>query len=286
MNVFFWGGLSRYQQLMVMAAIFFAGANVFAKGLTTFSFLQIVFARALVGWGMTFFELRRHRVAVSGHRRGLLVLRGVIGTCGLSLFFFTLHQMPLATATMIQYLSPLFTVVIAALFFREKTHWIQWASLVVCLAGVFLIQGVDTRVTWWAASAGVVAALCSGLSYNLVRKTRETEHPLVVIFYFHTIALLVTGPLSFSTWVMPEGWQWLSLIAVGVLTQFAQVFLTLSYQGGRAGDVSSFIYAGVFVALACGYFIFDESYTIASLLGLGVILLGLMIGSMKTAQKS
>ena len=48
-----------------------------------------------------------------GHNRRWLLVRGLAGMVALSLFFHTIRHIPLASATVIQYLSPIFTVLLA-----------------------------------------------------------------------------------------------------------------------------------------------------------------------------
>lgn len=80
---------------------------------------EIVFARALVSLVLSWLLLRRGGGSLLGRRRWLLLLRGLFGFAGLHCVFFAVSRLPLAEATVLQYLHPVFTAVLAALVLRE-----------------------------------------------------------------------------------------------------------------------------------------------------------------------
>ena len=71
-----------------------------------------------------------------------LVVRGLAGTVGLSGFFHTVRHIPLASATVIQYFSPVFTVVLALLFMGERVQKKQWLLLGGALVGIVMVKGL------------------------------------------------------------------------------------------------------------------------------------------------
>ena len=114
----------------------------------------------------------------------MLLLRGLFGTSALYLFFTTLQNIPLAPAMTIQYLSPIFTSVIAIFVLKERVKAPQWIFYAIAFSGVLLIERFDDRVSIFYATLGIVSALFSGVAYNLVRRLREKEHPLTVVLHF------------------------------------------------------------------------------------------------------
>ena len=66
------------------------------------------------------------KIYVFGNNKGLLVVRGVVGSIGLITFFYTLQNIPLASAVTIQYLSPIFTTILGIFLVKEKVKPIQF----------------------------------------------------------------------------------------------------------------------------------------------------------------
>src|SRR5690606_18357994 len=118
-------------------------------------------------------------------------------------FFYSVQRMPLASAVTLQYLSPVFTVIIAGFAFREKASIGQWLFMLVSFVGVFLIQGFDERVSPLMAAICIFSALCSSVAYNIIRKIGNREHPLVIVFYFPLVTSVLIGPLAIAEWKTP-----------------------------------------------------------------------------------
>jgi len=212
-----------------------------------------------------------------GNNRRLLMGRGFVGMLALVTFFHTLQMMPLAGAVTLQYLSPIFTVMLGVFFLKEKVHPLQWLCFAVAFAGVAIIRGFDPRLEWGHFALGILSALFSGLAYNVVRKLKDTDHPLVVVFYFPLVSLPFAIIYCYFTWVMPQGWDWLWLLLIGAFTQIAQVNLTHALQNEKLAAISGLNYLGILYALFIGYVFFGETYNWIVLLGIFLVLTGVLL---------
>jgi len=271
---------------MVVATLLFTTMGVLVKHLRHIPAHEVVFFRAAVTLVLSWLVLRRAGVSPWGNNRPLLLARGAVGTAALLIYFFTLQRMPLATAVTVQYLSPLFTLLFAGLFLGEPTAPRQWAFFGLCFAGVAAIKGFDPRVALPDLALGVLAAALSGVAYNLVRRLKNSDLPLVVVFYFPLVTFPVIGPYTVTHWVMPRGMDWLWLLAVGLLTQAAQVSLTKAYHLERADRVSHFSYLGTLWALLLGYLVFGETVPPLALAGIVLVVVGVVLASRERAEVS
>ncbi len=264
-------------QYMVLATFIFGVMNVFVKMLPGIPAAEIVFFRSMVSLIITYVLLRRQNVSVWGKRKGWLLLRGLAGAIALVLYFYTLQVIPLATATTIWFMVPIFASIIGIFLNKESVSFWQWVFYVIAFAGVVMVEGFDPRVTPELMLIGIAAALFAGFAYNFIRKINTTEHPLVIIFYFPLVTLPLTGAWSAFHWVMPAGMEWLLLLMVGILTQIAQFFLTKSYQLEEVSKVSSLTYLGLIYALIFGWVFFEENFNAQTYLGMGVVLIGVIL---------
>ncbi len=235
-------------------------------------FSQVVFFRALISLVLCTWGIRQKGISFLGNNRRLLIGRGVAGTIALSLFFYVLQTLPLATAVTLQYLSPIFTVFWAHFLFREKASLAQWLFFCGGFLGVYLIQGYDPRVDMTTALIGVVSAMASGLAYTFVRRLKSTDDELVIIFYFPMITLPVMFPLMAKHWIPPNLWEAGLLLAIGIATQGGQIFLTRAYGLRKAADIGLVNYMGVLYAVAMGWFLFGEPLGLIASLGILLIL--------------
>ena len=261
---------------MFFSTFSFAMANVFVKQLSNMPVMEIVFFRSLVAGMFCYIGIRRARIHWAGNNKPFLIFRGIAGTVALVFFFITLQQLPLASATTIQYLSPIFTAIIAVFFLRESVKYLQWFFYAFAFSGVLLIKNFDPRISLGYLILGIIAAFGSGVAYNLVRKLRETERSLVIILYFQIVGLIVSVPAIFFVWKTPIGMEWLYLLLVGVFSQLGQVFLTNAFHKEKAANVAIIVYSGLIYAISIGWFFYGESQTLFTFLGMGLVVAGVI----------
>jgi len=262
---------------MLQASFFFAVMNVMVKYVSNIPAVEIVFFRSIVSLVLSYGFLKKQNVSVWGHNKPILILRGLAGSIALCSFFITIQNIPLASAITIHYLSPIFTAIIGIYFVKERVHKWQWLFFAIAFCGILIIQGFDARVSIGYTILGVIAALLSGVAYNCIRKLKDSEHPLVIIFYFPLVTLPLSSIYLLFDWVAPVGWDWMWLLLIGLSTQFAQYFMTKSYQSEDLSKVASLNYIGIIYALGFGYIFFDESYDWLVYVGMGVVLTGVIL---------
>ncbi|HET7513055.1 MAG TPA: DMT family transporter [Chthoniobacterales bacterium] len=262
---------------MLLATFAFAVMNVFVKQLDRIPAMEIVFFRCLISGMICGVEVARRNLDWKGNNHTLLVARGAFGTLALYTFFLTLQRMPLATAVTIQYLSPIFTALIGVFILHEHVRSRQWLFYGLAFAGVFVIKGFDSRVSTAYLLIGIASAICSGMAYNLVRRLREREEPIVVVLHFQLVGIAAGLGFILLQWETPLPWEWFCLLMCGVLTQIGQICLTKSLQAERVARVAVLNYIGLIYALIFGIAIFGEHYTLQTVLGILLVVAGVLL---------
>lgn len=277
--------MSLGSRFLLFSVSCFAIVSLAVKSLHHLPFEQVVFWRAFICLFLNFSYLKWHKIPVLGKNRKLLLLRGMAGTAALTCFFYSLHELPLATAVTIQYLSPILTILFSGLFFGEQVTPRHWLCSILGFLGVYIIQGFDTRVSLFAAGIGVLGAIFSAFAYNTVRSLRHSDHEWVVMFYFSITGSVLVFPFAAHSWVSPTGWDWPKILVVGVLTQVAQLYLTKGYQAEAASKVASINYIGVIYAVAFGVLFFGETLPLPTLAGIAMIVSSVALSSLKIERR-
>lgn len=262
---------------MLLATLLFTCMNVLVKLVPHIPAVEIIFFRSVISLVMSYVALASQKVPVLGKNKKLLLLRGATGALALVCYFITLQNIPLASAVTLQYLSPVFTAVLGIFLVKEKVKPMQFLFFGLAFAGVLLVKGFDPRVDTLYLLLGVGAGFFAGLAYNIIRKLNTTEHPLVIVFYFPLVTIPLTLWYVITNWVQPAGLEWVFLILIGILTQFAQYFMTKAYQLEELGKVASLNYIGIIYALGFGYLIFDETFHPITYLGMMLVLGGVIL---------
>lgn len=269
--------LSRGVLYMLLATFIFAVMNVLVKYVDNIPAIEIILFRSIVSFIMSGFTLGLKKINPLGKNRKVLFLRGLAGALALMMFFTTLQEIPLASAVTIMFLGPIFTAILGVWIVKEKVFPWQWVFFTISFIGIVMIKGFDPRVSPFMALLGLGAAFFSGVAYNMIRKLKTSEHPLVIIFYFPLVTLPIVGIYSAFNWVQPQGIEWFLLIAIGVLTQFAQYFMTRSYQSEDLSKVANINFVGVLYALGFGYVLFGETFNLLTYLGMTCVMLGVIL---------
>jgi len=271
---------------MFLSTFAFFLANVFVKKVSYIPAMEIVFFRCIVAGAFCIYGLRRAGGSLIGTNHTMLFLRGTFGTIALFFFFLTLQEMPLASAQTIQYLSPIFTAVIAIFILKEGVLPAQWLFYAIAFAGVILIERFDNRISPFYLAIGILSAFCSGVAYNLVRSLRGREHPLTIVLHFQIVGAFVGFISLFFEWITPSGLDWLYLFLIGVFSQLGQVFLTSALQKERIAGVAIINYSGLIYALSIGWFVFGEPQGIVSVVGMGLVVLGVVLSLLYGRRQS
>ena len=279
--------MNKGAQQMIISSFAFSLMHLCVKAMPHIPVFELVFFRSLGSLLITVLYLNKKRTPIFGNNKKVLFARGLFGTIGLCLFFITLQNIPLAGAVTIQYLSPFFTALFAVVILRERVKKKQWLFFSLAFIGVCLLKGFDVsgQISYYFVLVGVVSACFSGLAYNCIRHLRTTESTLVVVFYFPLVATPIMGVLSFFNWVKPEGIDWVYIIALGIATQVAQVFMTKGIQSDSAGNIMTYKYVGVVFAFIYGYFIFKETYSFLSVFGIFLLLSGVILNAVFKNQQ-
>jgi drug/metabolite transporter (DMT)-like permease len=258
--------------------------NVTVKYLENVNAFQIVFFRSLSSLVFTFSFLLKNRIPILGNQKKLLVLRGFVGVTSMTFFFMSIKYLPVATAVSLRYIAPIFAALFAVLFLKEKIKPLQWLFFFMSFFGVLIIKGFDENINTYGLMLVLIAAIFSGLVYNIISKIGTKDHPVVVVNYFMIIATIVGGLLSLSNWKTPEGPEWILLMSLGVFGYFGQLYMTKAFQTAKTNQVAPLKYLEVIFTLMFGLLWFDEIYTIWSLLGIALIIGGLILNVIYKAK--
>lgn len=262
---------------MFLSTLAFSLANIIVKQIAHIPPMEVVFFRCLFASIFCFIGLYRAGADWKGSHRGLLLARGLFGTTALYFFFTTLQNIPLASAMTIQYLSPIFTSVIAIVLLSEKVRPFQWLFYAMAFFGVLLIEQFDARISPFYLALGIMSAFCSGVAYNLVRRMREQEHPLTVVLHFQLVGVVAGFISLFFSWTSPNGWDWFWLFLIGIFSQLGQIFLTNALQRERAAGVAIINYSGLIYAIAFGTLFFGEQIVPLTIVGMALVVGGVLL---------
>lgn len=266
---------------MLLSALGFALMSACVKYVANHGIpvLEIVAARALVSLLLSYADVKRAGLSLWGHNKKLLFLRGLVGTVALMCVYYSVSTLPLAEATILQYMHPVFTAILALLFLKERVQFSTMLCIVLCLLGLWCIvqpsmQTAGAALPPFSIAMALLGALGSSIAYVIVRKLSQTEHSSVIIFYFPLVALPASILLLGKDFVAIDWQLCFFLILVGVFTQVGQLGLTKAMQSQTASKATAYAYVQIVFSTILGVLIFNEIPTIWTYSGATLIVLG------------
>ncbi|CAH1541688.1 DMT family transporter [Vibrio harveyi] len=272
-------------RFMVLSAFGFAlmSATVKHVSLHGIPVFEIVAARALVSLVISYLDVKRKGISVWGNNKPLLFARGAVGTMALMCVYYSVTTLPLAEATIFQYIHPVFTALLAVFFLKERIQFSTFICIALCLLGVYVMVRPETApdaehaLPMFSVMIAILGAFGSSIAYVIVRKLSQTEDSSVIIFYFPLVALPASILLIGDQFVMPDLYLTMMLVLVGVFTQIGQLGLTKAMQTQEAGKASAYSYVQIIFSVVLGIFFFGELPAAWTYLGGALIVTGALI---------
>ena len=259
--------MQRGALMMMLSALAFSVMTVLVKlAGERLPSQELVVARAIVSLVLSWSLLRRAGISPWGRNRRWLWIRGGLGFAGLSCVYGAVTHLPLAEATILQYLHPALTAIFAGIFLGEVISRRVVAATIASLAGVVLVArpsllfgGVAAPLDPFWVAVAMGGAAFSAAAYVVVRKLSQSgEDPLVIVFYFPLVTVPAALPTMLPNFVWPEGIEWLLLLGIGVATQIGQVSLTRGLAVLPAAQGTALSYLQVAFAIVWGALVFGE----------------------------
>lgn len=262
---------------MLISTIAFTLMNVTAKKMAYYNAYQLVFFRSLGTLIFTSSYLAYFKIPFFGNNQKLLLLRAFVGLMSMSFFFMSLHYLPVGSAVTLRYLSPIFAAIFSIYLLKEKIIPVQWFFFLIAFTGVVVLKYADIQINLIGLAIIITSALFGGLVYIVINKIGDSENPFTIVNYFMMFATIVGGIIAIFNWKTPPLEDYLPLFSLGVYGFFGQLYMTKALQIDSINKIAPVKYMEVIFTVLVGISFFDETYTLWSLLGISMIILGLVL---------
>ena len=260
--------LDRGIVLMLLASLTFAVMGGFAKVLTQqLPAVEVTFFRNIFGVALIALSIWKVPLKQQGGKPWLLLFRGVMGFLALAAYFYIMGKIPLGEAITYNKTSPLFVAFFAWLFLREKLHPSAVFALILGFVGIVLIAKPEGGGFDKYDMLGIFSGIGAALAYTSIRELRKYYDTRAIVMSFMGVGTLaplilmligsvtdVSGEWDWivAPFVMPQGWQWLFIVMVGVSATVSQLLMTKAYEYTKAGIVGTISYTNILFGVLIG----------------------------------
>ncbi|WP_346796637.1 DMT family transporter [Halomonas sp. Bachu 37] len=246
---------------MCLGVLFLALGDAVSKWLgETHSPVQIIFFRTLVS--LPLIAVLAHfsggLIKLRTRRPGVHLVRGLIYTGTMGCFVLGLTLLPLAEATAIAFVAPLFVTLLSVPLLGERIDAPVLAASLLGFAGVLVV----VRPGGDAFDPGALVLLGAAVFYALLmitaRRYGKHEHLWAMVFYMTLVPLVISAALLPWVWQAPHPWHWPGFLLSGVLGIGATAFITLAFRYAPAAIAAPFDYTAMLWAVLLGWWFWGE----------------------------
>jgi drug/metabolite transporter (DMT)-like permease len=187
-------------------------------------------------------------------------------------FFAALRFLPLAEASAITFLAPMFAILLSKPVLGEEPTRARWTAAIVGFVGIVILVRPGSAVFHPATALLVLAAISNAL-YQLLTRKLPNDSPHTTLFYS---ALVGTGLLSLALpfvdfpheVTMRDG---IFLLLLGLFAGLGHWLLITAFLAAPASQVAPFTYLQMIWATMYGYFVFGQLPDGVSAFGMVII---------------
>jgi drug/metabolite transporter (DMT)-like permease len=272
---------------MLLAALCLATMGAITKTLgKTFSSVELVFFRNVVGTLILCSTFLIKPVQQGGGRPFLLIFRGFIGTSALFAFYYCLTKLQLAVANTYNLTYPIFIGLISVLILRRHLALIQWIGIAIGFAGVLFVFRPDINFPLKLHLIGLFSGLGTAIGYLTVNQLSKIYDRRIIVLSFlltglvlsltsMAIGLYYQNPdLDFvlAPFIFPAGKEWMLLLVMGTIALLGQTFITRAFTFGKPSVVGPINFMQIPFAMIYGLLLGDFLPTVYSSIGILLIL--------------
>ncbi|MGG5823795.1 DMT family transporter [Falsiroseomonas sp. HW251] len=266
--------------LLLTAIALFSCSDAMAKYLgRSLPAPEIAWLRYLAFFGLALLPLMRRGGSGLLRTRAprLQVLRGfgVVGSA--ILFIMALQSLPMAEATSLSFVSPVFVTVLSMIFLKERVGWRRWSAIAAGLAGMLIIVRPGSDVFTPAALLPAASAASWASALVVTRKMGTLDPPQTTLLWTASVGFVVTSLLLPATFLfgghlaMPDAGQIGLGLLIGLVSSAAQYLVVLAFRSAPATVLAPFSYAQLLTSGLLGLVVFGNVPDGWTLLGAAVI---------------
>ncbi|UWR01672.1 DMT family transporter [Ruegeria conchae] len=259
---------------MLSAGLSFVGMNALVKVLgTSMDPIQAAFLRYVFG---LVFLIPAWRALIgtplSTRNLTLFGLRGVVHAIAVMLWFYAMTRIPLAEVTAMNYMTPIYVTLGAALFLGERLAVRRIAAIGVAIVGVVIVLRPGFREVSPGHLAMLGTALALGGSYLLAKVMVHDIRPSAVVAHLSIWVTIALIPFAIAVWQPPSMRDLGILLVVASFATAGHYFMTLALQAAPVAVTQPVTFLQLIWATLLGTLVFHESVDIWVVVGGSLIL--------------
>lgn len=228
------------------------------------SVFGLIFLLPIILKGWDFSDLRVKRPK-------LHIIRGALSAMNTLAWFTAIAIMPLGEAVALNFTSPLFATLLAAIFLGEAVRARRWTATIVGFIGVLIVVRPGGETVQLGAILALGSALSIAVNVLLIRVMSQEDSTRAIVTTFNLAIVFFTLIPAMVVWTWPSPLMWAVTFAVGVTTTVAHLMLTKAMSLAEASAIVPLEFIRLPLAVLIGFVWFSEILDVWTILGATII---------------
>ena len=201
------------------------------------------------------------------------LLRGLVHSFGVTLWFYAMSVMPVAEVTAIGFLTYIFVSIGACFFLKEKLHKHRITAIIISFIGALIILRPGFKVIESGQFAMLMATIVFTASYliaKIVSKERTSAEIVAMLSVFTTIFLI---PSAIYSWEPISLKALLILAFTALIATIGHITMTQAIKAAPMVVTQPILFLQLVWASMIGFFLFDEQFDLYVIIGGTVIMI-------------
>ncbi len=281
--------MKKFAPVFVLAAGTLWGLmGIFVRKLGTYGFSSLQIACLRILFGAALFLMitgcyRRELLKIRFRDVGLFLGMGLLSLLLFTVCYFTtIHLASLSVAAILLYTSPIWVMLLSAVFFREKITGRKLLCAAMAFGGCVLVSGIGSAssLSPMVIATGLMSAVGYGLYSIFGTIALRKYQPLTVTTYAFLFgaagAAILCKPTEIITVISsapnPTGLVLLLILTAFVTAVLPYLLYTVGLSHMRASAAAIMASIEPVVATAAGALVFGEGLTIPAFAGIALVL--------------
>ena len=283
---------------VILAGVLWGVINIFVKTLSAhdLSAMEICAVRMFVSvllFGLFMVLFRRDKLKIRLRDIWIFLCMGVISVDLFNLcYFYTMIHSQASVAVVLLYTSPVFILVLSAIFFKEKITPVKVIALVLTFGGCILVAGIigsAYEITPFVILTGVLSGLFYGMYTIFGRVALAKYDTMTTTFWTFFFGFL--GSIPFGNYphivktVASDPTLLLWMVGIGIIsTVLPYFFYTWGLARMESSKAAILVAVEPLVGAVIGITVFRESHDLLKIIGILLILAAIVLMNLPAPQ--
>jgi len=241
--------------------------------------LSVIYSPLFIGWvRFMIATVLVLPIAAAVHGKSLFPSRGLAAhglrtlffVVAMTLYFFAIARIPLATAASAYFIGPVAAVVLAIVVLGEKLTRLKMASVGLGFIGSLVILQPGST-----ADPGILLAFGAGIVFacylTATRQASKGSAPLQTLAFQCAVGAVLLTPQGLATWSTPAIADLGLFLGLSVISLISHFLTIAAFRLADASTLAPLVYFELIGAAAIGYLAFDEVPGFQTLAGAALI---------------